>query len=273
MSDPFDRLRADCGRCAALCCVVPAFAASADFAIDKPAGTRCPNLLADHRCGVHDTLRDRGFTGCTVYDCFGAGQQVVQVTLGGEPSARAAEVFPAMRDLHELLWYLTEALTLAAADGVRADLLAVRQETELATAGTVDEIARFDVRALRERVNALLLKVSTVARAGFKRKKDYRGADLFGADLGKADLRGASLRGAYLIGANLRAADLRGADLIGADLRTADLTDADLTGALFLVQSQVDSARGGPGTRLPDRVRHPAHWTSPLPVRRKPRSR
>ena len=31
-------LHADCARCAALCCVLPPFAASADFAIDKPAG-------------------------------------------------------------------------------------------------------------------------------------------------------------------------------------------------------------------------------------------
>jgi hypothetical protein len=33
-------LTADCSRCVGLCCVVPAFAASADFAIDQPAGTR-----------------------------------------------------------------------------------------------------------------------------------------------------------------------------------------------------------------------------------------
>jgi hypothetical protein len=31
-------LRADCERCFGLCCVAPAFAASADFAIDKDAG-------------------------------------------------------------------------------------------------------------------------------------------------------------------------------------------------------------------------------------------
>jgi hypothetical protein len=31
-------ITADCERYAALCCVAPAFAASADFAIDKPGG-------------------------------------------------------------------------------------------------------------------------------------------------------------------------------------------------------------------------------------------
>ncbi|HEY3438708.1 MAG TPA: pentapeptide repeat-containing protein, partial [Actinotalea sp.] len=35
-------LVADCSRCAGLCCVVPAFVRSADFAITKPAQTPCP---------------------------------------------------------------------------------------------------------------------------------------------------------------------------------------------------------------------------------------
>lgn len=78
-------LRPDCSRCAGLCCVAPAFAATADFAIDKPAGVPCPNLRDDFRCGIHARLRDRGFAGCTVFDCFGAGQQLTQVTFAGRP--------------------------------------------------------------------------------------------------------------------------------------------------------------------------------------------
>lgn len=68
-----DPLRGDCGNCFGLCCVAPAFAASADFAIDKKAGQPCPNLQADNHCGIHGQLRDRGFTGCTVFDCFRCG--------------------------------------------------------------------------------------------------------------------------------------------------------------------------------------------------------
>ncbi len=49
-------LRADCERCFGLCCVAPAFSASADFAIDKPAGQACPNLQAAFRCGIHQRL-------------------------------------------------------------------------------------------------------------------------------------------------------------------------------------------------------------------------
>ncbi|PPK68384.1 pentapeptide repeat-containing protein [Actinokineospora auranticolor] len=253
-------LRADCGACFALCCVVPAFARSADFPIDKPAGRACPNLLADHRCGVHSDLRARGFVGCAVYDCFGAGQQVSQVTLGGTPSPRAAEVFPVMRDLHELLWYLTEAARLPSSAPLRADLAAVTARVRAATEGTVDEVAAVDAFAHRQAANPLLQRASELARAGVRGRRDHRGADLVGAALRDRDLRGASLRGALLLGADLRGADLRLADVTGADLRTADLTGADLSTALFLTQSQVDSARGGPGTRLPRGRRRPAHW-------------
>jgi hypothetical protein len=76
-------LRADCARCAGLCCVAPAFVASTDFALDKEAGQPCPNLAPDFRCTIHDRLRQAGFPGCAAYDCFGAGQRVTQVTFGG----------------------------------------------------------------------------------------------------------------------------------------------------------------------------------------------
>ena len=76
-------LQADCAQCFGLCCVALPFAASADFAIDKAAGSPCRNLRTDYRCGIHTELRQRGFNGCTVYDCFGAGQKVSQVTFGG----------------------------------------------------------------------------------------------------------------------------------------------------------------------------------------------
>ncbi|CAL9349647.1 hypothetical protein SUDANB145_00442 [Streptomyces sp. enrichment culture] len=260
-------LRGDCARCFGLCCVALPFAASADFAFDKEAGRPCPNLGDDHRCGIHDRLRQRGFTGCTVYDCFGAGQRVSRVTFGGADRRTGAmhEVFPLVRQLHELLWYLTEALTLPAARPVHGDLRRTRERTERLAAGTPEELAALDVAAHRRQVDVLLLRVSELARArSGGRGKSRRRADLLGARLRGADLRGADLRGACLIAADLTGADLRGADLIGADLRDTDLTDADLTGAFFLTQPQVNAARGSSGTRLPGSVTRPVHWTAEL---------
>ncbi|RPF38682.1 pentapeptide repeat-containing protein [Streptomyces sp. TLI_185] len=266
-------LRGDCERCFGLCCVALPFAASTDFAIDKQAGTPCPNLREDHRCGIHARLRQQGFSGCTVYDCFGAGQKVSQVTFGGQDwrtgsradARRMFDVFPVVRQLHELLWYLTEALALPPARPVHADLRRALEKTEELTRQTPEQLAALDVGAHRQDVNVLLLKTSELVRAGTGargRKKDRRGADLMGARLKGADLRGVNLRGAYLIAADLTGADLRSADMIGADLRDADLTDADLTGAFFLTQPQLNAARGSAGTRLPDSVTRPVHWTA-----------
>lgn len=261
-------LRADCERCFALCCVVPAFSASADFAITKKAGQPCTNLTPEFRCGIHTCLREQGFRGCTVYDCFGAGQKVSQVTFVGadwREAPRTAkqmfEVFPIMRDLHELLWYLSEALMLQTTGPLHADLRLALAKTERLTYLRPDQLAQLDLESHRQVVNALLLQTSELVRAEVRNeKKQLRGADLIGANLAGADLRGASLRGSYLIGADLRHADLRMADLTGADLRGANIKGADLTGSIFLVQSQIDSAKGDIETRLPTSLTHPRHW-------------
>jgi Pentapeptide repeats (8 copies) len=261
-------LRADCARCAALCCVGPAFVASADFAIDKPAGVPCPNLRADDLCGIHDRLRDRGFPGCAVFDCFGAGQHVVQGTFGGrtwrESPALAASMFavlPVMRQLHEMLWYLAEARTRGEAADLHGEVETARERIERAAAGTPEGLAALDVAAVRGEVGNLLHRVSDLVRDGVPRRgRDRRGADLIGADLRTATLRGASLRGAYLIGADLRGADLQATDLLGADLRAADVRGAALSECLFLTQPQVTAARGDETTSLPVVLARPAHW-------------
>ncbi|WP_214414131.1 pentapeptide repeat-containing protein [Sphaerisporangium fuscum] len=274
-------LRADCASCFGLCCVALPFSASADFAIDKDAGRPCPNLRTDFRCGIHQNLRQEGFQGCVAFDCFGAGQKVSQVTFAGDDwrrapgtAARMFEVFPVMRQLHELLWYLTEALTLEAARPVHGEIRPVLEEIEGLTRGTPESLAGLDVAARRAEVNVLLLRTSELVRAGTgRRNADRRGADLMGAKLKGADLRGADLRGAYLIGADLRGADLRLADLIGADFRGADLGGADLTGSIFLTQSQVNAARGDRATKLPRSLLRPSHWSSPPAAPASPRGR
>jgi hypothetical protein len=280
MPDKGRELNADCGSCFGLCCVALPFSASADFAIDKDAGRPCPHLRADFGCGTHDSLRQRGFSGCAVFDCFGAGQRVSQHTFDGRDWRRAPEtaglmfeVFAVMRQLHELLWYLNEAVALPAARPIRGELREALHGTERLARGSAQEIARLDVAAHRGEVNVLLLRTSELVRATAPgrndpngpnspngRKKNRRRADLVGADLRGADLRGADLRGAYLIAADLRGADLRAADLIGADLRDTDLRGADLTGSVFLSQSQLNAARGDAATRLPRALARPAHW-------------
>ncbi|MFE6871132.1 pentapeptide repeat-containing protein [Kitasatospora sp. NPDC057692] len=267
MSVPSLNLVSDCGSCFGLCCVALPFAAGTDFAVNKAGGTPCRNLRADFGCGIHERLRDSGFPGCTVYDCFGAGQHVSQVTFGGrswreapESAGTMFEVFPVVRQLHELLWYLAEALTFAPARPVHGELRRMLEETERLAGGTPEEILAVDVPAHRQAVAELLLRASELVRAAVPRRREHRGADLFGARLRGADLRGANLRGALLVAADLAGADLRLADLVGADLRDANLAGADLTDALFLTQAQLNAARGDAATRLPAALKRPAHW-------------
>ncbi|HEU5004065.1 MAG TPA: pentapeptide repeat-containing protein [Actinomycetota bacterium] len=267
-------LRPDCSRCFGLCCVAPAFSVSADFALDKPAGRPCPNLAPDHRCAIHPSLRAQGFPGCAAYDCFGAGQRIAQATFGGRDwrsaPGTARQMFAAfgvMRQLHELLWYLTEAEALTGAEALPgAELLAprlaeAREATETMASGDAARLVALDLDAHRRGVNETLVAVSVVvrgARGGLG--PDRRGALLMGADLRRQDLRNASLRGALLVGANLQGLDLGAADLTGADLRGADLRGAGLGACLFVTQSQIDSARGDTRTRIPAGCQRPTHW-------------
>ncbi|WP_337101912.1 pentapeptide repeat-containing protein [Paenibacillus sp. YIM B09110] len=270
-------LKADCESCFGLCCISLPFSASIDFGMDKNAGQACPSLREDFRCGVHRTLRQTGFRGCTVYDCFGAGQKVSQITYRGvswreapDTAKQMYEVFPVMWQLHELLWYLAEAQRLQSnGSPLRRSLLSAFEETERLTYMAPNDVLSIDIPKHRADVNVLLLQVSEQVREHALRrcktppkhpKKAGRGADLMGAKLRGADLRAANLRGAYLIAADLRDADLRAADLIGADLRDTDIRGADLSQTLFLTQAQMNAAKGDARTKLPAALATPSHW-------------
>ncbi|WP_394239540.1 pentapeptide repeat-containing protein [Niallia oryzisoli] len=271
-----DTLHADCENCFGLCCVALPFAASADFAVNKDGGTPCSNLQADFRCHIHQNLREKGFRGCAVYECFGAGQKVSQVTFHGEDwrekpetARNMFEVFPIVQQLHEMLWYLSEALSSDITKSIHHDLHQALEKTEGLTLLEPAALMELDIPEHRAEVNTLLLRTSELVRAEAlqkhkhtkKRRNTYgRGADLIGANLKNADLKGANLRGALLIAADLREADLRYSDLIGADFRDANLSGADLTDSIFLTQDQLNSAKGNSRTKLPPKLKHPTHW-------------
>ncbi len=274
-------LRGDCERCAALCCVTLPLTASADFAIDKPAGVPCPHLLPDDRCDIHGQLRECGFAGCAAYDCFGAGQQVTHAILtpahwrsSAAQLERVTRVFPLAAQLRAILDHLIDAderlpLDVPGAQELRPYLQAAREHTHQVAQDAASDRPVVGRATLRAQIYPLLRQASELIRAaaaaqaqvGPPDRRAAPGADLVGARLRGAGLAGADLRGAYLIGADLRQADLRWADLLGADLRGARLEGADLTGVLFLTQPQLDSTQGDRATLLPNRVDVPAHWS------------
>lgn len=269
-------LRVDCQNCFGFCCVALYFSASEGFPVDKDAGKPCPNLKSDFSCNVHKDLRSLGLKGCTSYDCFGAGQKVAKDTYGGhdwhqvpESAKQMYEVFLIMRQIHEMLWYLTEALTLQDACKIHEEIITMLKATEDLTLLSPDALIVLDLAAHRAGVNALILQASELVRANIRKGRTAisrsqkvlgRGLDLIGADLRKTNLRGVNLRGAYLIAADLRGGDLSGADLIGADLRDADIRGANLTNSIFLTQAQINTTKGDSDTKLPRALTRPAYW-------------
>jgi hypothetical protein len=288
-------LEPDCANCFGLCCVAHSLKASATFAIDKLPGKPCPHLQVEFGCGIHDTLRQQGFSGCTAYSCYGAGQKVAQQLFAGVDWRRAPQTaelmfqtLPIVTQLHRLLWYATEALDRCPSGPEHRELFGLLAETERLTTTPPDEMSWGAIDAHCLTGEDLLGRVSAAIRTGHEtgrpdqrsassdapevprppadnqgdrpRDTDWHGADLRSTDLRGIDLRGCDLKGANLADADLSGADLRWADLMGADLEGANLAAADLSAALFLTQSQLELARGDARTTLSDPLRNPRHW-------------
>ncbi len=143
-------LRADCARCAGLCCVLPAFDAEQGFGFDKPAHTACRHLTPARRCRIHAELGARGFAGCVSFDCYGAGQRVTQELLpatdwrtSAEAKERLSRAYASCLALHRLMALLVTARAgfCSALDArIRPQLARLEElaRSEAALAGTLD---------------------------------------------------------------------------------------------------------------------------------------
>jgi len=270
-----DRFRADCSRCAGLCCVALSRSVAGGFGADDPAGTPCANLRPDNLCTIHTTLRPDGWPACTVFDCFGAGQQTVSQVFAGrdwrDPEVREPmfAVFAVLRQLMEVLRHLDEASRRLDHD-LHAELDALMARLETLVNAPAPDLMASDPTAWRAEAGPLLAEVSRQHRARRLAVQTVRPgrssrlrahAQLLGADLRREDFTGADLRGALLIAANLSICRLAATDLLGADLRDANLRGADLSSAIFLTQPQLEQAIGDAHTVLPSQLDRPGHWT------------
>ena len=160
-------LAPDCGRCAALCCILLAFDAGPDFAHDKPAGAPCRNL-AGHRCRQHARLSDAGYPGCARYDCRGAGQIVVQQIFAGrswrdDPAlvAPMSEAFRVLRQVQDLRAQLGAAQGLPLTPAQRRSAKA--QADRLSGDWSRLRLDRFDLTAAQRDFTAFALGLRAVA--------------------------------------------------------------------------------------------------------------
>lgn len=272
----FKTLKIDCSKCFGICCVALYFSKSDGFPKDKVAGEPCVNLKDNFTCKVHKDLKKKGLKGCTTYDCFGAGQKVVQITYKGENWIKSPELayemydsFIIMRKLHEMLWYLSDALTFKLDSNTEDKLIKMIEETEKLTILDAKSLKEIDIENHQYRVNSILKEVANLIREKaikdksnkLKNKKCFKEKfDLIGADLTKYDLSGAKLSGTLLIAANMRESSLNGANFIGSDMRDMDIRGANLEDSLFVTQHQINSARGDLKTKLPPFLLKPSYW-------------
>ena len=166
-------LRADCARCAALCCVALAFDRSPLFGFDKPAGQPCRRLTPGGRCSIHAERQARGFGGCVAYDCLGAGQQVTQALFGGrswrddpgllEPMMRA---FASVKAARALIPLLREAATLPLPSRARGRLGTLARRLDEAALAPAEPAA---IKALEDDVRTFLRSLRPLAERMLRR--------------------------------------------------------------------------------------------------------
>ena len=147
-------LHSDCGDCAAVCCIATSFEASPDFANTKSAGEPCHHLDGT-RCAIHHQLTLRGFKGCAVYDCYGAGPRVTREFTG--PERARNEAFMQLRVLHELLWFVLGALELCPLNHpeLRAELVHLTSELS----APITQLSELNIPELHARTHTVLRRV------------------------------------------------------------------------------------------------------------------
>ncbi|MCW3491574.1 pentapeptide repeat-containing protein [Dethiobacter alkaliphilus] len=263
--DLASELKIDCDRCSGLCCVALCFLQTAGFPEDKAGGKPCMNLMPNYRCKIYSQLAQKGMKGCLAYDCFGAGQKVTQVCCphsdwrtDPKQSATIFAVFSIVFQLHQMLWYLIEALSVNTDETVASEIERLIQENQQMTEQESDKILSLDVEKYKTKVNKVLKKVCRVIAVNPVESQDDK--DFLGKDFNKCNLDGSDFSMSLMIAANFEGCSIRGANFLGTDMRDANIKNADLRESMFLTQMQINSTRGNSNTKLPANLSRPSIW-------------
>ncbi|MFA9378792.1 MAG: pentapeptide repeat-containing protein [Lachnotalea sp.] len=258
------KLKIDCENCSGLCCVALFCMKSDGFPANKESGVPCQYLMNDFRCNIHSNLASKNMRGCLAYDCFGAGQKVTQGCypnidwqLNTNKAEEIFQVFLVVFQLHQMEWYLIEALSMASDETLKLDIESLISENEQMTKQSPNEILHLNIEKYRLNVNQKLKKISDliVTDAFFKKNSDFFGKNFKCANLDRQDFSMA-----ILIAANLEGCSLNGTSFLGADLRDTNVKNTDLSSSIFLTQMQINAAKGNENTNLPNNLSRPASW-------------
>jgi hypothetical protein len=263
----FNEFRIKCDECSGICCVALYYSKFDGFPADKVAGIPCHNLDDDFRCSIHKELHSKHLKGCMAYDCCGAGQIVT--SLYGEENWKsnpqtAEEVFDVFIKtfyLQQMLWYLSEVLTLQPAKTLWEEAANYIEELHLLLKSSPSNILSFDMDEFGVKVNLVLNNSWTMVKKEVgNSKKTTKKKDFMGYNFKKANLNGYDFSTALLIAANLEGCDLTGCNFLGADMRDTNIKNADLSEGVFLTQGQINAAKGNINTHIPEHLVMPSTW-------------
>ena len=238
------------------------FSRASGFGVNKASGAPVPPPRA-RRPVRHPRHPARGrLAGVTVFDCFGAGQQVSQVTYGGvswrehDDLGEMAAVLSVMRQLHEMLAHLDRGRA-AARPGVPrrpprpARRAARRRRRTSCWPSTSTSCATRSAtcwRGQRARAGRWAGRIDLARRRPGRQGPARHRPARRGAARRPADRRRPARRGPH-----------RGRPARRGRARHRRAR-RDLAGALFLTQPQLNAMRGDAATRLPGGLARPGHW-------------
>ena len=255
-------LKINCGMCVGLCCVALYCAKTDGFPADKEGGRPCRHLMGDFRCDMHERLAEKNMKGCLSYDCFGAGQKVTRIygadknwRLNPEKAGEIFQVFLIMFQLHQIQWYLLEALSLNIGEQLKGEIEALINENENMTGKSPEDILKLDIGEYQLHVNQVLKQVNCKVAT-----KTIGGKNFPGKNFRKARLDNMDFSMALMIADDLEGCSLNGTSFLGADIRDDNIRNTDLSHSIFLTQMQINSAKGNIHTRLPENLTMPATW-------------
>lgn len=162
---PVLETRSDCSRCAALCCIAYPSEEMPGFSAAKQAGQPCPKLGSDGLCTIYTRRAEEGFAGCIAFECFGAGQHVVQHLFADRDwrEDRAVlgamvDAFLAMRPVSDLN-FLARRIIDSAQDGkVRAEAAALADRLRTIAASHAGLHDTAEIGAVERDLRALYLR-------------------------------------------------------------------------------------------------------------------
>lgn len=266
--EALQKMQIDCGACSGICCAALYYAKSEGFPCDKAPGEACRYLAKDFKCQIHDALGKKHLKGCMAYDCFGAGQFVMETFYKNtnwrkNPAIKDQlfETFLKVEQLFQMKNYLLQTAAMAPASALRGEVEGLLKENEALTLKAPTLSGYEAIEAHRDEVNKCIQKAADAVHYALHQKpRKITPGQYLGKNFKCADLTGKDFTVSLLIAANLEGCKLVGANFLGADMRDTNIKNTDLSESLYLSQGQINAAKGNRATKLPSWLNRPISW-------------